>query len=85
MRVAAPRHPLAARVQLDWLTPNKGAVIRFGERRHVADVGKPITDEVGKPVAGLEGWVLTFCDQGYALFTNGRDDFGVGLPPNQQQ
>jgi len=43
-------------------------------------VGKPITDEAGKPVAALRGWTLSFCDQGYSLFTDGRDEFGVAMP-----
>jgi hypothetical protein len=86
LRVVLPPHPLGERVRMDWLTPQKGAVIRFQDRRYVADVGKPITDEAGQPVAALQGWTLSFCDQGYALFTDGRDEFGVAMPgPTQGQ
>lgn len=80
LSVALPPHPIGARVRVEWLAPTRGVVFHFGDRRYVADLNKPVTDEAGKPVAELEGWTLSFCDQGYALFSRDGDDFGVLAP-----
>ena len=69
--------PMASQVHVKWSVPQKGAVLRFNQRQYVAELGKPITDEAGVPVPGLAGWTVSYSDNGYVVFTKGREDFGV--------
>ena len=69
-------HPLGKSITVRWVVPSKGAVFDLRQKRYVAEVGKPITDESGAAVAELEGWTVSFADDGYVLFTDGRKDVG---------
>lgn len=45
--------------------------------------GVDIKDNMGKPVAAVEGWKLSFVNDKYALFSNGKEDAGFVLPRGQ--
>ena len=42
----------------------------------VVRLGAKVNDSAGKPVAGLEGWTVTFIADEFALFSSDRDDAG---------
>jgi hypothetical protein len=42
--------------------------------------GAAINDAVGKPIAGLEGWTVTFIGDDFALFSNEREDAAFLVP-----
>ena len=47
--------------------PPQGIVFQFENRRYVADLGQPIVDEAGNPVAGLRDWKLTHIADAMAI------------------
>jgi hypothetical protein len=84
---AGAAHPLAGQVRMKWIVQGRGVVLGFNGRRYVADLGKPIVDEAGAAVAGLEGWTVSFVDEGshFVLFTDGRTDVPVMQPPGDER
>jgi hypothetical protein len=75
--ISAPQHALGAEISITWIQPRKGAVFTYRDRRYVAEIDKPIVDEAGQPVVALEGWTITYVDEGFVLFSKGGDFAGV--------
>ena len=42
-------------------------------RRYVAEMNQPISNEAGEPVADLAGWVLTIAGDDVAILGNEKD------------
>ncbi len=51
-----------------------GIVFRYGGRRYVADLGQPIVDEAGAAIEPLQGWMLTFATDKFAVLSRGGSD-----------
>jgi hypothetical protein len=58
------------------------AIIQLDGRRYVADLGQPILDEAGKPVAALADWKLHAITTSQAVFS--KPDAGIVLPIDAQ-
>jgi hypothetical protein len=69
-----PLSALAGQIEPLASTSPPGAVFRFQGRRLFAEVNTPIVDESGQPVAGLDGWKLTFADSRATVFSKEGQD-----------
>lgn len=58
-----------------------GVVFRYNDRRYVAELDRPITDEAGQPVEGLKGWQLSYVANPLAVFTKDSADVVVRIGP----
>ena len=67
------------RLSLSRTPPAAGAVLRFADRRYVADLDQPIVDEAGRAVEGLEGWKLNYAGDELAVFARGDAEAVVRL------
>jgi hypothetical protein len=72
-----PQHPLAAQVKFIGFVQPKGIVFRFADKRYVADVAQPITDEAGAELPALKGWQVSFATNKLAVFSRADVDFAV--------
>jgi len=51
------------------------AILQFDGRRYIADLGQPIVDETGQPVAALVNWKLHAITDTLAIFSKPGADF----------
>lgn len=74
----APGLPLANLLKPTTITTLDGGFVLFrlrdGEGEFVARTGKDLTfPGSGEAIPGLEGWQLTYCSTGFAVFTRGAE------------
>jgi hypothetical protein len=87
-------HPLVAKIELLGLfEPNvppplrfgrpeerpQAIIIRFENRRYLANLNQPILDESERPVEALRDWKLAFASRQMAIFSNGDSDAVVRM------
>ena len=85
----APRpkaNPIETRVTLSRIAGSdddrtrRFVVIKDGGAEVVIRPGQELHNSKGGPLAGLEGWKLKFVADGFALFSNGREDAAFTAP-----
>jgi hypothetical protein len=74
--VGPPPHPLHREAEVKWVVPKQAVIFTHDEKRYVAEVGREIVDESGRPVPDLAGWTVSFADEDFVLFTNDGVDVG---------
>jgi hypothetical protein len=67
-------HPLEADLRLHAAPGGHTAIFWHKNRRYVAEVNRPITNEAGGPVPDLEGWVLTMAADDFAILSNDKEN-----------
>ncbi len=56
-----------------------GLVFRHSGRRTIADLARPIVDDVGNPIEALRDWKLTYVNEKLAIFSSGPTDAVVRI------
>jgi hypothetical protein len=82
----AKRNPLTGKINVLQVVrgndAGKGAMVVL-EKDGVEWVVRPgakVLDAAGKPIAGLEGWAVSFIGEDFALFSSDREDAGFLMP-----
>jgi len=78
IKVLGVMHGMVKSGQRSGRRPTVGpaaAILQYGGRRYIADLGQPILDESGKPVAALANWKLHGITNSQAIFSKPGNDF----------